>query len=414
MRRGRRRAGAGTAALTRRLRSPTPPLSYCGSSCALAFSNSASVSAPCLCSVESRSSSSSDAEPCVPAAWRTYASKRVLLLALRVERALVDSTAARDQVDQATDHRQDEDGQAPECLGAARQVVAAEDVSEDVEQQDEPGEEQGDLENGQESVAEGVSGKCEHLRRNHMSSGGRGLDSLRWKWTSGRTSPVRGVTSENGGLNRLWPSSSTRTMSTSRGAASSSIRTLRAQRDGDLAELLAAKYGMSVEQARASQEQLTQTAAAEGLEFRFDIARSGLTFDGHRVIHLAAAHGRADAMKERLLRAYFTEGELIADHETLVRMASEVGISEAGDPRGSGRQAVRRRGPRRRGDRPAARDRGGADVRRQPQARDVRRQPARPAAGAAAPGLGAGSRRRRSSTRARPAAPTAADASGGG
>jgi predicted DsbA family dithiol-disulfide isomerase len=101
-----------------------------------------------------------------------------------------------------------------------------------------------------------------------------------------------------------------------------------AQREGDLAGLLAAKYGMSVEQARASQEQLTQTAAAEGLEFRFDIARSGLTFDGHRLIHMAATHGRGDAMKERLLRAYFTEGELIADHEALVRMASDVGISK--------------------------------------------------------------------------------------
>lgn len=101
-----------------------------------------------------------------------------------------------------------------------------------------------------------------------------------------------------------------------------------AQREGDLAALLAAKYGMSVEQARASQEQLTQTAAAEGLEFRFDLARSGLTFDGHRLIHLAAAHGRADAMKERLMRAYFTEGALIADHETLVQLASEVGISK--------------------------------------------------------------------------------------
>jgi predicted DsbA family dithiol-disulfide isomerase len=101
-----------------------------------------------------------------------------------------------------------------------------------------------------------------------------------------------------------------------------------AQREGDLAALLAAKYGMSVEQARASQEQLTQTAAAEGLEFRLDLARSGLTFDGHRLIHLAAAHGRADAMKERLMRAYFTEGALIADHETLVQLASEVGISK--------------------------------------------------------------------------------------
>jgi predicted DsbA family dithiol-disulfide isomerase len=100
------------------------------------------------------------------------------------------------------------------------------------------------------------------------------------------------------------------------------------ERTGDLVSLLAAKYGMSVEQARASQEQLVATAAAEGLDFRFDIARSGLTFDGHRLVHLAAQHGLADAMKERLLRAYFTEGELISDHEALLRMATEVGLSK--------------------------------------------------------------------------------------
>ena len=100
-----------------------------------------------------------------------------------------------------------------------------------------------------------------------------------------------------------------------------------AERSGDLVALLSAKYGMSVQEATASQQQLVQTAAAEGLDFRFDIARSGLTFDGHRVIHLAAEHGLADAMKERLMRAYFTEGELIADHEALVRMAHELGIS---------------------------------------------------------------------------------------
>jgi predicted DsbA family dithiol-disulfide isomerase len=101
-----------------------------------------------------------------------------------------------------------------------------------------------------------------------------------------------------------------------------------AERTGDLVSRLAAKYGMSVEQARAAQEQLVQTAAAEGLDFRFDIARSGLTFDGHRIIHLAAVHGLGDEMKERLLRAYFTEGELIADHDALQRMAAEVGISK--------------------------------------------------------------------------------------
>ena len=33
-------------------------------------------------------------------------------------------------------------------------------------------------------------------------------------------------------------------------------------------------------------------------------------------------------MKERLLRAYFTEGELVGDHDTLVRLGVEVGLDE--------------------------------------------------------------------------------------
>ena len=101
------------------------------------------------------------------------------------------------------------------------------------------------------------------------------------------------------------------------------------ERTGDRAARLAEKYGISLEEARASERRLTEIAAGEGLEFRFDIARSGLTFDGHRIIHLAAEHGLQDATKERLLRAYFTEGELVADHDTLVRLAREVGVPEA-------------------------------------------------------------------------------------
>jgi predicted DsbA family dithiol-disulfide isomerase len=98
------------------------------------------------------------------------------------------------------------------------------------------------------------------------------------------------------------------------------------ERQGDRAARLAEKYGMTLEQARGAERQLTEVAAGEGLEFRFDIARSGLTFDGHRIIHLAAEHDLQDAMKERLLRGYFTEGELVGDHDTLVRLAAEVGI----------------------------------------------------------------------------------------
>jgi predicted DsbA family dithiol-disulfide isomerase len=79
-------------------------------------------------------------------------------------------------------------------------------------------------------------------------------------------------------------------------------------------------------------QQMTDVAAGEGLAFRFDIARSANTFDAHRLVHLAADHGLQDAMKERLLRAHLEEGELISDHATLERLATEVGVP-AGEAR---------------------------------------------------------------------------------
>jgi predicted DsbA family dithiol-disulfide isomerase len=100
------------------------------------------------------------------------------------------------------------------------------------------------------------------------------------------------------------------------------------ERRGDRAEHLAKKYGMTVQQAREAEQRLTDAAAGEGLPFRFDIARSGNTFDGHRLVHLAETQDLQDELKERLLRAYFTEGELISDQETLVRVAVEVGLDE--------------------------------------------------------------------------------------
>jgi len=98
------------------------------------------------------------------------------------------------------------------------------------------------------------------------------------------------------------------------------------RREGDAAARLAAKYGMSRQQAVASQERLTQTAAQEGLTFRFDVAQSGNTFNAHRLLHLADERGLQGPVKERLLQAYFSEAEPIGDLETLVRLAAEVGI----------------------------------------------------------------------------------------
>lgn len=95
---------------------------------------------------------------------------------------------------------------------------------------------------------------------------------------------------------------------------------------GSHAEHLARKYGMSVAQAEQLDQQMTARAAAEGLNFRFDVMRGGNTLDGHRLLHLAGERGLQLEMKERLMRATFTEGLPIADKPTLVDLAAEVGI----------------------------------------------------------------------------------------
>jgi predicted DsbA family dithiol-disulfide isomerase len=114
-----------------------------------------------------------------------------------------------------------------------------------------------------------------------------------------------------------------------------------AERGGDRAVHLAEKYGSTVAEAQAMQQRMTEVAAGEGLDFRFDRARAGSTFDAHRLVHLAADHGVQDALKERLLRAYLTEGELMSDHATLARLAAEAGVPavEARDALASGAYA---------------------------------------------------------------------------
>jgi predicted DsbA family dithiol-disulfide isomerase len=91
-------------------------------------------------------------------------------------------------------------------------------------------------------------------------------------------------------------------------------------------ERLARKYGVPRQQARQMIDRMTAIGAELGLDFRFDRSQYANTFDAHRLLEHAAEHGRQDALKERLFRAYMTEGRSIANHETLVELATEVGL----------------------------------------------------------------------------------------
>jgi predicted DsbA family dithiol-disulfide isomerase len=100
-------------------------------------------------------------------------------------------------------------------------------------------------------------------------------------------------------------------------------------REGDPATRLARKYGISVDQARAASQRLTTLAAAEGLAYRLEALRPGNSFNAHRLIHLAGERGLQDQVKERLLAAYFCEGQAIGDADVLLSQATAAGLDGA-------------------------------------------------------------------------------------
>jgi predicted DsbA family dithiol-disulfide isomerase len=97
-------------------------------------------------------------------------------------------------------------------------------------------------------------------------------------------------------------------------------------REGSTVERVARKYGITVEQATAQYERITDLAAAEGLDYHLDRARFGRSFDAHRLLHLAKDRGIQDAVKERFLAGYLQEGIAIGLPEELAPLAVSAGL----------------------------------------------------------------------------------------
>jgi predicted DsbA family dithiol-disulfide isomerase len=97
-------------------------------------------------------------------------------------------------------------------------------------------------------------------------------------------------------------------------------------REETLEQQLAVKLGRRPDEIASMHEQMQQRGAALGIDFRFDIAQSGNTFDGHRLLHLARDRGRQNALASALFQAYFTDGEPIGDPSALQRIAESCGL----------------------------------------------------------------------------------------
>jgi predicted DsbA family dithiol-disulfide isomerase len=98
---------------------------------------------------------------------------------------------------------------------------------------------------------------------------------------------------------------------------------------GNTYDMLAAKYGLTLEKAKEMTQGVVDMAALVGLHYDMDKTRPSNTFDAHRLIHLAAKTGLADKAEERFFSAYFTEGEDISDEATLKKLSIEIGLNTA-------------------------------------------------------------------------------------
>lgn len=96
--------------------------------------------------------------------------------------------------------------------------------------------------------------------------------------------------------------------------------------EGNIHEIIASKYGISVAQATASNNRIVERAKSIGLNYNFDAIKPVNTFDAHRLVHFANTMGQMNAMSELIFKAYFVESQDLSNHDVLAELASQVGL----------------------------------------------------------------------------------------
>ncbi|MBF9236347.1 DsbA family oxidoreductase [Hymenobacter sp. BT683] len=106
-------------------------------------------------------------------------------------------------------------------------------------------------------------------------------------------------------------------------------------------ESLAKKKGVSAAEGRKMNDYMATMAKEVGLDYDFEHAVPTNTFLGHQLIHLAAKHGKQAEAKERLMAAYYLQGENLNEIDTLAKLATEIGLDaeEAGTALANGTYA---------------------------------------------------------------------------
>lgn len=99
------------------------------------------------------------------------------------------------------------------------------------------------------------------------------------------------------------------------------------RQEGSNTERLAAKYGRTIAEVEEMQRNIAEMAKQEGIEFNWEKANSGNTFNAHRLIHLAQSLGLGSEAKEAFFYSYITQGLAIGERETLEDVAARIGLN---------------------------------------------------------------------------------------
>jgi predicted DsbA family dithiol-disulfide isomerase len=86
---------------------------------------------------------------------------------------------------------------------------------------------------------------------------------------------------------------------------------------------------MPVAEVRQMIGRITGVAATVGLDFDYDNVHQTNTIRAHELLHFAKSRGLQLQLKERLLRAYFSEGKHIGHLDVLADLAADVGLDRA-------------------------------------------------------------------------------------
>lgn len=98
--------------------------------------------------------------------------------------------------------------------------------------------------------------------------------------------------------------------------------------EGKSYENFSKSHHMTIKEAKDRFKMIEQNAKTVGLHFDFEKVQMTNTFDAHRLAKLAATYKLENEMTTRLMKAYFTEGKNLSEINTLIKIATEMGLDE--------------------------------------------------------------------------------------